>query len=272
MLGDGPQERRRTAARPSPPPTPDAGPGGPPDATQRRHPQSRTSNSARSRSPWSVTNGARLGSVDEVGPDLVPPGWYMLFVTDAEGTPSVGRWVQVRMSRKLAASAAALLVAALAMTGCSGGDGHPGRDAHRACRPTRWLQRSCTSTQTSPRPARSLVDREGRRVEAEQLRARWRDSRCPCGSPVRSRTPTPPSVMSLPLPASKGVCRRSSSTTWPRLWSTSGSAADVDAYPELGRQRRSGAGEAQGGVRRRTRRRRPGGVRLSGARAGSSGG
>ncbi|MFM9738122.1 galactose oxidase-like domain-containing protein [Streptomyces brasiliscabiei] len=27
---------------------------------------------------------------------LVPPGWYMLFVTDAEGTPSKAKWVQVR--------------------------------------------------------------------------------------------------------------------------------------------------------------------------------
>ncbi|MFD5632439.1 galactose oxidase-like domain-containing protein [Streptomyces sp. NPDC127072] len=26
---------------------------------------------------------------------LVPPGWYMLFVTDAEGTPSVAKWIQV---------------------------------------------------------------------------------------------------------------------------------------------------------------------------------
>ena len=28
-------------------------------------------------------------------PDLLPPGWYMLFLTDAAGTPSVARWVQV---------------------------------------------------------------------------------------------------------------------------------------------------------------------------------
>ncbi|WP_049564292.1 kelch motif-containing protein [Streptomyces sp. SBT349] len=28
-------------------------------------------------------------------PSLVPPGWYMLFVTDAEGTPSEARWIQV---------------------------------------------------------------------------------------------------------------------------------------------------------------------------------
>ncbi|MET8625471.1 galactose oxidase-like domain-containing protein [Kitasatospora sp. NPDC004669] len=28
-------------------------------------------------------------------PNLLPPGWYMLFLTDAAGTPSVARWVQV---------------------------------------------------------------------------------------------------------------------------------------------------------------------------------
>ncbi|MFG2916582.1 galactose oxidase-like domain-containing protein [Kitasatospora sp. NPDC048298] len=27
--------------------------------------------------------------------DLLPPGWYMLFLTDAAGTPSVARWIQV---------------------------------------------------------------------------------------------------------------------------------------------------------------------------------
>lgn len=26
---------------------------------------------------------------------LVPSGWYMLFVTDARGTPSEGTWVKV---------------------------------------------------------------------------------------------------------------------------------------------------------------------------------
>ncbi|CCK27378.1 DUF1929 protein [Streptomyces davaonensis JCM 4913] len=29
-------------------------------------------------------------------PALVPPGWYMLFVTDAEGTPSEAKWIQVK--------------------------------------------------------------------------------------------------------------------------------------------------------------------------------
>ncbi|MFJ7267950.1 galactose oxidase-like domain-containing protein [Streptomyces sp. NPDC099050] len=29
-------------------------------------------------------------------PTLVPPGWYMLFVTDATGTPSVAKWIRVR--------------------------------------------------------------------------------------------------------------------------------------------------------------------------------
>ncbi|MFJ6740215.1 galactose oxidase-like domain-containing protein [Streptomyces sp. NPDC091279] len=29
-------------------------------------------------------------------PALVPPGWYMLFVTDAQGTPSEAKWIQVK--------------------------------------------------------------------------------------------------------------------------------------------------------------------------------
>ena len=29
-------------------------------------------------------------------PALVPPGWYMLFVTDADGTPSEAKWIQVK--------------------------------------------------------------------------------------------------------------------------------------------------------------------------------
>jgi hypothetical protein len=45
-----------------------------------------------------------LGRVDGKGlnvrmpasPNLAPPGWYMLFVLDATGTPSVARWVQLR--------------------------------------------------------------------------------------------------------------------------------------------------------------------------------
>jgi hypothetical protein len=27
---------------------------------------------------------------------LVPPGWYMLFVTDAQGTPSEAKWIKVQ--------------------------------------------------------------------------------------------------------------------------------------------------------------------------------
>jgi len=41
-----------------------------------------------------TATGARLGL--EHGEGLTPRGWYMLFVTDADGTPSVGRWVRVR--------------------------------------------------------------------------------------------------------------------------------------------------------------------------------
>ena len=28
-------------------------------------------------------------------PNLTPPGWYMLFVNDANGVPSVARWVHL---------------------------------------------------------------------------------------------------------------------------------------------------------------------------------
>jgi len=41
-----------------------------------------------------TSGGARLTLDAREG--LTPSGWYMLFVTDAKGTPSVGRWVQVR--------------------------------------------------------------------------------------------------------------------------------------------------------------------------------
>ncbi|MFD7027996.1 galactose oxidase-like domain-containing protein [Streptomyces sp. NPDC059917] len=33
-------------------------------------------------------------------PTLVPPGWYMLFVADADGTPSAARWIRVKAPQK----------------------------------------------------------------------------------------------------------------------------------------------------------------------------
>lgn len=44
-----------------------------------------------------LTKGAHSVTV-EVPKDraLVPPGWYMLFVTDADGTPSEAKWIQVK--------------------------------------------------------------------------------------------------------------------------------------------------------------------------------
>jgi hypothetical protein len=29
-------------------------------------------------------------------PNLAPPGWYMLFLTDNNRIPSVARWIQLR--------------------------------------------------------------------------------------------------------------------------------------------------------------------------------
>lgn len=44
--------------------------------------------------PFTV-NGNDLQLSIPSNPDLVIPGWYMLFVVDKQGTPSIARWVQV---------------------------------------------------------------------------------------------------------------------------------------------------------------------------------
>ncbi|MEU6351253.1 kelch motif-containing protein [Streptomyces sp. NPDC047072] len=44
-----------------------------------------------------LTKGTRSVTVEVPrDPALVPPGWYMLFVTDADGTPSEAKWIQVK--------------------------------------------------------------------------------------------------------------------------------------------------------------------------------
>jgi hypothetical protein len=44
-----------------------------------------------------LTKDAHSVTVDVPNdPTLVPPGWYMLFVTDAQGTPSEAKWIQVK--------------------------------------------------------------------------------------------------------------------------------------------------------------------------------
>jgi hypothetical protein len=39
--------------------------------------------------------GINIGVNLTANPNLAPPGWYMLFVTDANGVPSVAKWVKV---------------------------------------------------------------------------------------------------------------------------------------------------------------------------------
>ncbi|MDN3024916.1 kelch motif-containing protein [Streptomyces sp. S.PB5] len=44
-----------------------------------------------------ITKNARAVTFDvPKDPSLVPPGWYMLFATDADGTPSEAKWIQVK--------------------------------------------------------------------------------------------------------------------------------------------------------------------------------
>jgi Galactose oxidase-like, Early set domain len=44
--------------------------------------------------PLSV-NGNHIGLNVTSDPNIAPPGWYMLFVTNANGVPSVAKWVHV---------------------------------------------------------------------------------------------------------------------------------------------------------------------------------
>ena len=42
-----------------------------------------------------TVNGNHIGLNVTTNPDIAPPGWYMLFVTNANGVPSVAKWVHV---------------------------------------------------------------------------------------------------------------------------------------------------------------------------------
>ena len=42
-----------------------------------------------------TVNGNSIGLNVTSNPDIAPPGWYMLFVTNASGVPSVARWVHL---------------------------------------------------------------------------------------------------------------------------------------------------------------------------------
>lgn len=48
--------------------------------------------------PLKVTKVTRVGGLNVLAPaaaGIAPPGWYMLFVVDADGTPSIARWVKL---------------------------------------------------------------------------------------------------------------------------------------------------------------------------------
>jgi hypothetical protein len=42
-----------------------------------------------------TVSGNHVGLTVTSNPDIAPPGWYMLFVVNASGVPSVARWVHV---------------------------------------------------------------------------------------------------------------------------------------------------------------------------------
>jgi Domain of unknown function (DUF1929) len=57
-------------------------------------------------------DGATLGLNLTNNPNIAPPGWYMLFVTDAAGVPSVARWVRVGPAEGVTAAATSAPAAA----------------------------------------------------------------------------------------------------------------------------------------------------------------
>ena len=42
-----------------------------------------------------TVNGNNVGLNVTTNPNMAPPGWYMLFVTNAAGVPSVAKWVKL---------------------------------------------------------------------------------------------------------------------------------------------------------------------------------
>lgn len=74
--------------------------------------------------PLSV-DGANVDLNVTSNPDLAPPGWYMLFAVDANGVPSVAKWVHLTGPAALSASAASPHVHSFAdgLTGKTSGPG-----------------------------------------------------------------------------------------------------------------------------------------------------
>ena len=52
--------------------------------------------------PFSLSAGDRLEATIPNEPNLAPPGWYMLFLTNRTGIPSVASWVRLNAADALA--------------------------------------------------------------------------------------------------------------------------------------------------------------------------
>jgi hypothetical protein len=45
--------------------------------------------------PFTVASATSLSATVPADRRLAPPGWYMLFLTDSEGVPSIAKWTQL---------------------------------------------------------------------------------------------------------------------------------------------------------------------------------
>jgi hypothetical protein len=107
-------------------------------------------------------------------PKIAPPGWYMLFVLDAAGTPSVARWVQLRAGAADAPTLAADAPSQPAGTAPAGAGPAADTRAPRASVKARRLGRRPRVVRLIVRadePARVTVSvRIGRRLVRSRLR------------------------------------------------------------------------------------------------------
>ena len=119
--------------------------------------------------------GVGLDVRSPAGPGAAPPGYYMLFVFDAQGTPSIARWVRVERGRARAGDAA-------------GRRARADRDAHRATgrRPRRSRRPTPTPTSAAPRADRTAPRATARSPAAA---AASRPAQALRGGPRRARRP-----------------------------------------------------------------------------------
>ena len=100
-------------------------------------------------------DGVGLDVQSPAGPGAAPPGYYMLFVLDADGTPSIARWVRVTADAPVPGTLPDYVPTPTpTATRHADGDPHTRADRHRPHRP-RFPRRDRRPPTAPPRARRS---------------------------------------------------------------------------------------------------------------------